>query len=198
MNYPKSIQNLIHEFSQLPTVGPKTAERYVFYLLQQNNSYLENFAQVLSNLKKNIKVCAKCFAVSENGNCEICLDKNRIQNTVCVVTNTRDLIAIESIKQYDGLYHVLGGLINTIRGIGPEKLSIKELENRIDNNGIEEIILGLSPTIEGETTAMYIAKIFKNKNIKITKLARGLASGSDLEYADQFTLFNALKNRTSL
>lgn len=200
MKYPHAIENLINEFTKLPTVGPKTAERYVFYLLKKNPEELEILGNLISNLKKNLSVCKNCFSISTGSPCEICLNQNRDHDLLCIVSRTQDLYSIESTKEFNGYYHVLGGEINTIERIGPEKLTINQLINKIKKQNIKEIILALSPTIEGETTSMYITKIIKEyfKNTKVTRIARGLPMGSDLEYADEITLSNALKFRNEL
>ncbi|MDD4333187.1 MAG: recombination mediator RecR [Patescibacteria group bacterium] len=198
MRYPQSIQNLIDEFSQLPTVGPKTAERYVFYLLKQNPEKLQQFAQAIAELKEKITICQSCLAVADTNPCPICADGKRDKKIICVVAKTRDLITIEDTKQYNGLYFILGGLINALADSGPDNLNVKKLVEKIKNNGVEEIILALNPTVEGETTAMYLTKLLKPLNVKITRLAKGLPMGADLEYADEITLSNALKYRTDL
>lgn len=195
MKYPKSIQNLIDTFCKLPSVGPKTAERYVFYLLKQNPEELQKFAQTIAELKEKIIICKKCLAVAETNPCSICSDKKRNNMILCVVANTRDMLAIESTGQYNGLYHVLGGTINVIEDITPEKLQIKELIIKLKNGIFKEIILALNPNLEGETTALYLSKIIKPYKIKITRLAKGLPMGSDLEYADEITLSNSIKYR---
>ncbi len=198
MKFPKSIQNLINHFSQLPTVGPKTAERYVFYLLKQSPEELQKFAQSIAELKEKTTVCQICFAISEADPCLICADQKRNRSIICVVADTRDMLTIEATKQYNGLYHILGGTINAIEDIKPEQLNIKQLIDRIKQNGIKEIILALNPDLEGEITAMYLAKLLKPCKIKITRLAKGLPMGADLEYADEITLANALKYRNEL
>lgn len=201
MNYPKSIQDLIDYFSKLPSVGPKTAERFVFYLLKQPQSFLDEFAAVVSGLKKNIIICGQCLGVSGSNPCSICADKNRNKKTICVVANTRDMISVENTKQYGGVYHILGGVINAIEGVKPEHLTFKKLLEKIKNNKAEEIILALNPDIEGETTSLYLAKILsplKKNGLKITRIARGLPMGSDLEYADSMTISNALKYRNEV
>ncbi len=198
MKYPQAIQNLIDELSKLPAVGPKTAERYVFSLLKRSNQELNSFAKSIAELKSNIIVCQECNAVSESNPCEICSDTKRSKEVICVVANTRDMIAIESTKQFNGQYHVLGGVLNTIEGITPEQLKIKSLEAKIKKNQVKEIILALNPNIEGETTSLFLTKIIKPYNIKISRLAKGLSTGSDLEYADEMTLSNALKYRNQL
>jgi len=208
MKYPLSIQNLINHFSCLPTVGPKTAERYVFYLLKKNSEDLKRFSLALSELKEKTTICKNCFAISESNPCNICSDERRNKSVICVVADTRDMISIESTEKYNGLYHILGGVINVINNITPENLNINQLLNRIKNNNIEEIILALNPDLEGETTSMYLTKLLsaqggsalggKFKNIKITRLAKGLPTGANLEYADEMTLANALKYRNEL
>lgn len=197
MRYPHSIENLINKLSLLPSVGPKTAERYVFYLLNQNEEKLNELAQVIKELKQKTTVCQSCLAAAESNPCSICSDSNRNSELLCVVENLQDLVAIESTGQYRGKYFILGGLINTIYGIGPEKLNIEKLVKIIQEKKIEELILALNFTLEGETTILYLNKILKNK-IKITRLAKGLPAGSDLEYADQTTLANAFKYRNEL
>ncbi len=205
MKYPKSIENLISMLTHLPSVGPKTAERYIFYLLQQNDDELQKFAQAIAELKEKTVVCKICHAVSDSSPCEICSSQKRNKSILCIVANTRDLIAMENTKEYNGLYHILGGNIDPIKGIGPEKLNIKSLFKKIrsaPNNNIKEIIIALNPTIEGETTAMYLTKELRNtkypKSIKISRLAKGLPSGFNIEYADELTLSNALKYRNKI
>lgn len=195
MKYPKSIQNLITELSQLPTVGPKTAERYVFYLLKQSSSDLKKFAQAIAELKDNIIICKNCHAVAETDPCEICSDLKRDASLICVVANTRDMLAIEATNTFFGQYHVLGGVLNTIEGNGPDKLKINSLVAKIKQKSVKEVILALNSNIEGETTSMYITKLLKPYGVKISRLAKGLSTGSDLEYADEMTLSNALKYR---
>lgn len=198
MKYPKPIQDLVSIFQNIPTVGPKTAERYVFYLLKQPSGKLQEFAECLSKLKKNIIICSKCLAISEINPCPICSDKNRNIHILCITANAKDMLTIEETKQYNGQYHVLGGLIDVINNIKPENLNIKQLLTRIQKNNFSEIILALNPTIEGETTCMYLSKLLKNTNIKITRLAKGLPSGANIEYADGMTLSSAFKHRTNL
>lgn len=197
MKYPKAIQNLIEQFSNLPSVGPKTAERYVFYLLKQSQEKLQNLAKTISELKENITICEKCLMISETKICPICQDQNRRPDVLCIVSNTQDLLNIESTRQYEGKYFVLGGLINTIEDIGPNSLPIDKLIKIIKENKVQEIILALNFTLEGETTALYLNKILKD-HLKITRLAKGLPAGSDLEYADELTLGSALKYRNEI
>lgn len=198
-HYPKSIESLIKQFSQLPSVGRKTAERYVFYLLKQKPEQIKLFSRYLNELPDSYKVCQKCLALSEENPCSICSDKNRQDNIICIVSNFQDLLAIENTKKYNGKYFILGGLINPVDDIGPEKLNIKllvkEINQKLKSQNNIEIILALSPTMEGETTSLYLQKILNNAKIKITKLARGLSTGISLEYADENTLANALNFR---
>jgi len=198
MKFPLAIQNLINQFSKLPTVGPKTAERYVFYLLKQPAEELQKFAQFIAELKEKTTVCSDCLAISETDPCFVCGDKERNKEIICVVASTQDMLTIEATHQYQGLYHILGGTINTINDIRPEHLKIKPLIERMEKKQVKEIILALNPDLEGETTALYLVKLIKPLNLKITRLARGLPSGADLEYADEITLANALKYRNEL
>ncbi len=197
MKYPQAIQNLIDRLSFLPSVGPKTAERYVFYLLNQSEERLNDLALAIKELKQKTTLCKICYTVSSSSPCPLCLDPERNKQSLCIVENTQDLVAIESTKQYNGRYFVLGGLINTISGVGPEDLNIEKLIKLIQSEQIQEIILALNFTLEGETTSMYLNKLLKNK-IKITRLAKGLPAGSDLEYADETTLASALKYRSEI
>ena len=197
MIYPRALQNLISQLSQLPSVGPKTAERYAFYLLRQNDEKLSELSKTIGSLKENITVCNNCLAIAESTPCAICADTKRDEKQICVVENIQDLIAIEEINQYQGKYFVLGGLISMIDKIGPEKLNIKQLINIVNKGKAKEMILALNFTLEGETTSLYLHKTFKNK-LKITRLAKGLPAGSDLKYADQTSLKNALKFRSEV
>ncbi len=198
MKYPKPIQNLINYFSNLPTVGPKTAERYVFYLLKQTPETLQEFAQYLAELKEKITICNSCLAISESNPCSICVDQKRDKDTLCIVSDSRDMLVIENTNQYNGLYFILGGEINTIEGVKPENLNIKKLVNKLKKEKYSEIILALSPTLEGETTAMYLNKLLKPLKIKVSRIARGLPAGSNIEYADETTITNAFKYRNEL
>jgi recombination protein RecR len=198
MKYPSSIQNLINFFSKLPTVGPKTAERYVFYLLKMQAEEIQAFAQAIAELKEKTLICKNCLAVSDTDPCQICSDPKRNQKKICVISNSRDMISIESTGEFDGIYHVLGGVIDAIKGIKPEDLNVSRLVKKAEKNQAEEILLALNPNLEGETTSLYLSKILKKQNVKITRLAKGLPMGSDLEYADELTLANALKYRNEI
>jgi recombination protein RecR len=196
---PKSIQNLINEFSKLPGIGPKTASRLTFYLLKQPGVDVETFAQALSNLQKNLIYCAICHNMAESDPCRICSDNKRNQNLICVVEDPLDVVAMDQIANFDGVYHVLGGVISPLDGVGPENLKIQQLLSRLENKGQDkEIILATNPSLEGEATAMYIAKQLKQPkftHVKVTRIARGLPTGADLEYADEYTLSKALEGR---
>ncbi|MCU0680346.1 MAG: recombination mediator RecR [Planctomycetes bacterium] len=198
MRYPETIQKLIELLSELPSVGPKTAERYVLYLLRQPADKLKILSQTLGELKEKTLTCQRCFMLSDQTTCPICADQKRQITTLCLVASSQDIINLENTKQYNGLYFVLGGLINTIENITPEDINIKLLLKRIQQDKIEEIILALNPNLEGETTTLYLIKILKQYNIKVTRLARGLPSGSNLEYVDEMTLANALKYRNEM
>jgi recombination protein RecR len=196
MRFPSAIQNLIDDLSELPTVGPKTAQRYAFYLLKQPKEFLAKISADILNLKKNLKICSSCLAVAETDPCPICVDKTRDITMLCIIATQPEMLAIETTKKYNGLYFLLGRNLRPQTGVSVEKTNIAKLEARLRQGKIKEIILALSPTLEGETTSMYLAKILKPFNIKITRLARGLPMGSDIEYADEITLNNALKNRS--
>jgi len=196
---PKSIQNLINQFSKLPGVGPKTAQRLTFYLLKQPSIDIELFAKAVSELQKNIIYCDVCFNMAETNPCKICGDRMRNQNLICVVEDPMDVVAMDQISNFSGTYHVLGGVISPLEGVSAENLKIKELLERVqDATQAKEIILATNPSLEGEATAMYISKLLKNPNyshVKVTRIGRGLPMGADLEYADEFTLSKALEGR---
>lgn len=200
MKYPKGIEKLINFFSQLPAVGPKTAERYVFYLLNKTPEELKEFGLAVASLKNGITVCPNCLTTIENQICPVCSDLKRETTALCVVADSRDMAAIESTRSFKGYYHVLGGEINAIEGITPSTLNIKPLLEKIKSGKIKEVILGLNPTLEGETTAMYLSKLIKTNfpSVKVTRLARGLPMGADIEYADEMTLSNSLKYRNEV
>ncbi len=193
--YPKSFKKLIDNFAALPSVGPKMAERLVLFLFKQDTAKLADFARNLEDFKKNLRHCKKCWNISEEEYCAICNDPGRDQRTICVVEDTLDIFAIEKTKKYLGVYHVLGGVLNPTKTLGSENLHLKDLENRIGKEKITEVILAMNPTTEGDATTLYIARILKDKGIKITRLARGLATGADIEHADELTLSSAILNR---
>jgi len=195
--FPPTIQNLIDELKHLPGVGPKTAERFAFYLLKNKNT-AENLARAVDNAKTKMTTCAECGTFSEKSPCYICSNPKRNRATICLVAETNDLAVIENTSEYDGLYHVIGGTLNPPEKITIEKDTLAKLEQRVKKNGVKEIILALNPDLDGETTILYLTKFLKPLKVKITRLARGLPMGGNLEYADEVTLSNALKNRTEL
>lgn len=195
MRFPRAIANLIDLFCELPSVGPKTAERYVFQLLKSSPEKLNKLADAIYNLKKQTTVCQNCLSISEENPCLICANTNRQNNSLCIIENTQDMLSLEATRQYKGVYFVLGGLINTIEEIKPEQLNIEKLLRKIKNEKFNEIIIALNFTLEGETTALYLEKVLKPYNIAISRLAKGLPAGSDLEYADENTLATALNYR---
>ncbi len=198
MKIPQAIQNLIESFERLPGIGQKTAARLTFYLLNNPQEELDSFGENIRSLKKNTVLCRRCFNISEVNPCPVCQDSLRDESIVCVVEDVLDLIAIEKTGKFKGLYHVLGGLIDPLNNIGPEEIRIGELIQRFPKEkAVKELILAMNPTMEGEATAMYLAKEIRNQgvNVKITRIARGLPTGSDLEYADELTLQKALEGR---
>ena len=194
--YPKDFEKLIESFEKLPGVGNKTAQRYAFKLLEAEKENIDEYINVLKNIS-NIKKCKTCGFLSEDIECPICKDRTRDETTIMIVEGPQDLVAIENTGMYKGKYHVLGGLISSSKGIFPEDLKLEKLTDRIDLN-IKEIILALSPTMDGEMTSLYIDKLLKEKDVKVTRLANGLPMGSSLDYADELTLTKALTNRTSV
>lgn len=203
---PKSIRNLIGVFERLPGIGPKSASRLVFYLLNTPESYVAQMAQALLAIKKEVKICKKCFSVCEGEICSICEDPERNKNTICVVERAIDVMAIENIGGYKGVYHVLGGVVNPLEHVSPDDLKIDELIQRLNDqfqisNDQIEIILATNPTMEGEATALYIKKKIDNlgkDNIKMSRIGSGLPMGADLEYADLATLSRAMDGRREI
>lgn len=198
MIFPKSIASLIEHFQKFPSVGPKSAQRMAFYLLRMPKSEVEKFAQSMLDAKENTKTCEICFNLSSTSPCEICTSPQRDKSTICVVAETKDLIAIEKTNEYKGLYHVLQGLISPMDGIGADDIRIKELLNRLTDENVKEVILALSPSVEGEATSLYLNKLIKPFGIKISRIAFGLPVGADLEYADEITIAKAIEGRREL
>ncbi len=198
MNFSsKLISDAVDAFSQLPGIGKKSALRMVLHLLKQEENHVHNFADRIRDMRLNIQFCKECFNVSDAELCEICSRTTRRATSICVVESIREVIAIESTQQYNGLYHVLGGLISPLDGVGPDQLKIKELCERIEKHKTEELIVALSPTLEGDTTTYYISKLV-DQHVKITTLSRGVAFGGELEYADEMTLAKSLENRVPI
>lgn len=196
--FPASIQKLIEQFQRLPGVGPKTAERLVFFVLRQPKSFLSEFADALQHVHDAVTHCSVCHTISEKDPCTICADTTRDATSLCVVEDAHDLAAIESTNEFHGKYHVLNGLLSPIHGITPDKLTIDSLVAKVQKEPIKEIILGLNPDPEGEATINYIYNLLNPLGIKITRLAKGLPMGSDIEYADEITLTNSLTNRREI
>lgn len=198
MIYPKSVATLIEYFQKFPSIGPKSAQRMAFYLLRMPITEVEKFSQAMLDAKHNIKNCEICFNISTTTPCEICASTTRDRSTICVVAETKDLIAIEKTNEYKGLYHVLQGLISPMDSIGADDIRIKELLSRLVNDEVKEVILALSPSVEGEATSLYLTKLIKPFNIKVSRIAFGLPIGSDLEYADEITLARAIEGRREI
>lgn len=198
MEYTKPLAKLIECFQKLPSIGPKTATRLALHVLKMPLGEVEKFAQSLVEAKTKITYCENCFNISVSSPCEICTDHTRNQNTICVVAESKDLMAIEKTNEYHGLYHVLQGLISPIDGIGVDDIRVKELLYRVTNNDIKEVILALNPSVEGEATSLYLNKLLQPFHIKITRIAFGLPMGSELEYADEMTLARAIEGRVEL
>lgn len=194
--YPKTLVNLIEAFKLLPGVGQKTAERYALVMLDQDQIHVDGFANALTQAKENIKECPVCHNLTDFDICSICTDPQRDQSIICVVSNVKEVFSIEKMNQYNGLYHVLGGVISTQKGILPDQLNIEDLLRRVEN-GVEEVIIGLNATVEGEMTALYLAKKLEFK-CKITRLAFGLPIGGHLDYADDMTLLKAFEGRNEI
>ena len=194
----KLLQTAVEEFSRLPGIGRKTALRLVLHLLKQDGESVSRFSEAIQQLHNEVVYCSECHNISDRSLCEICSSPRRDHSTICIVEDLRDVIAIENTGQYHGLYHVLGGIISPIDGIGPDDLSIAALEKRLSNKQeVKEVILALSTTMEGDTTNFYIYKRLKDINIKISVIARGIAIGDELEYADEITLGRSIIHRTN-
>ncbi len=189
------LENAVNQFAKLPGIGKKTALRLVLHLIKQDASEVANFSEALSLMKEEIKFCSRCHNISDADLCNICSNQSRKQEILCVVENIRDVIAIESTQQFNGVYHVLGGIISPLDGIGPDQLTIDSLLKRIENENITEIIFALNANIQGDTTIYYIGKKLKAFSVKITTIARGIAFGGELEYADEMTLAKSISNR---
>lgn len=189
------LENAVNEFAKLPGIGKKTALRLVLHLLKQNTPEVQHFSEVIARMRSEIKFCQRCFNVADADICSICANSMRKQEIICVVENIRDVIAIESTQQYNGTYHILGGVISPLDGIGPDQLNIESLLNRIRKENTEELIFALNPTIQGDTTIYYIQKKLQPLSLRITTIARGIAFGGELEYADEMTLARSLQNR---
>lgn len=198
MIYPKSIATLIEHFQKFPSVGPKSAQRMAFYMLRMPDSEVQKFAQAIIEAKRNTRTCEICFNLSSTSPCEICTDPKRDRSIICIVAETKDLIAIEKTNEFIGLYHVLQGLISPMDGIGADDIRIKELLSRLTSEEVKEVILALPPSVEGEATSLYLTKLIKPFGITISRIAFGLPVGADLEYADEITIAKAIEGRREI
>lgn len=190
------IERLTEYFRSLPGVGKKTAQRYAFYIIENGRDKAENFAKAIMDVKDNVKLCRECGNYTSTEVCPICQTRN--QKLICVVQQPKDILAMEKVKNFDGVYHVLFGCINPLENKGPNDIKIKELLARVNKNGVQEVIMATNPDVEGEATSMYIAKLLKPLGVKVTRLAQGITIGSDIEFADEVTLEKALRSRQEL
>ena len=197
ITFTKPLAKLIEHFERFPGIGPRTAQRLALYILKQPEKNIKDFSNALLEAHNNVGNCKKCFNLTSDEICEICLNPERNQKIICVVAETRDLIALERAREFKGIYHVIGGLISPMDSIGPELLEIKSLVERVSRSNVDEIILALTPSVEGDTTSLYIGKLL-TPFTKVTRIAYGLPMGSDLEYVDEVTLSRALEGRTNV
>ncbi|CCY46179.1 recombination protein RecR [Firmicutes bacterium CAG:822] len=198
MNYPKTILNLIECFKKYPGIGEKTAERLALASINMDSDIVDLFSKSLKDGKTKIKKCSRCGSLTEDDLCQICTDKSRDTSTLCVVEECKNVILFEKIGSYKGIYHVLGGLISPLEGINPEDIHIDKLIDRIKNENIKEVILAIKPSVEGETTALYIRKMLEGTDVKISKIAHGIPMGADIDYIDPLTLEMAIEDRTTI
>lgn len=196
--YPRPLTKLINELSKLPGIGSKTAQRLAFHIIGLDEKDAQKLAYSILDAKKELKYCPICGNLTDGDCCGICSDSSRRQDVICVVESPRDVMAIERIKEFDGLYHVLNGVISPMDGIGPEDINLKSLIRRLQKSDVKELIIATNPNIEGEATAMYIARLIKPAGIKVTRIAHGIPVGGDLEYADEVTLLKAVEGRREL
>jgi recombination protein RecR len=189
------MEQLIREFSKLPGIGRKTAQRLAFWILKRDPKEVNELADAIRDAREKVRACSICFNITESDPCEICRSERRDRSLICVVEEANDLMALEKTGQYRGLYHVLGGALSPLDGIGPEQLHVKELIERLRSDEVKEVIIATNPNVEGEATAAFLAKLIKPIGVKVTRIARGLPVGSDLEYADDTTLGQAISNR---
>ena len=198
MEKPKSLTRVQESLSKLPSVGKKSAERMAFAMLEMEEDDLNEFAEAIKDLKTKIHSCPICGNITEEDKCEICSDESRDRSTLMVVSSSKDIIAFENAEEYQGLYHVLGGTISISKGKGIEDLNIQSLLDRVEQGEIKEVIIATNPTVDGETTALYLAKLLENKNVNVTRLAYGLPMGGNLDYADALTLAKAIEGRRKI
>ncbi|MBO1702159.1 recombination mediator RecR [Eubacterium callanderi] len=196
--YPKAIERLVSELGKLPGIGEKTAQRLAFHLIDAPAEEIEGLSNALLNVKDKIRLCPECFSITDGDRCDVCADPNRNRKVICVVQSTKDIFAIEKTREYNGLYHVLHGVISPLEGIGPQDIKAKELLLRIGENDIEEVIMATNPTPEGEATAMYLGNLISPLGVKVTRLAKGIPIGADVEYIDEITLIKAFEGRNTI
>lgn len=197
-NYPRALGRLIEELEKMPGVGPKTAQRLAFFVLSRSPEEAADLASAITEVKEKIRRCRQCFNFSENELCDICADPRREKSEICVVAEARDLYALERSGEYRGLYHVLGGVLSPIEGIGPDNLAIRPLLERLRSGEVKEVILATNPVVEGDATAAYIAGLIKPLNVRVSRIALGLPVGGDIDYADEITVSRALQGRTEM
>lgn len=197
MNYPQAFQDLVDCFKRLPGIGGKSAERLVYHILSMDKKYVDEFAEALATIQDKIHYCKKCGHICENEYCDICLEPDRDQSTICIVEDPKDVFAMEKVKEYRGLYHVLHGSVSIMEGKTIEDLNIASLFDRLDDN-VKEVIIATNPTRDGETTALYLAKLLAKKNINTSRIANGLPIGSNIDYADELTLLKSLEGRKKI
>jgi len=190
-----SIEKLVEEFSKFPGIGKKTAQRMAFFVLKERKEEAEALSQAIKDVKDKVRYCSVCFNITEEDPCSVCKDEKRDRSMICVAEEANDVVALEKTDQYKGLYHVLGGVLSPLDGVGPDDLKVKELLLRLKGKQVKEVIIATNPSTEGEATAVYLSRLIKPLGIKVTRIARGLPAGGDLEYADQTTLANALEGR---
>lgn len=196
--YPKPLAKLINELSKLPGIGSKSAQRLAFHILSLEDGEADRLAEAITTAKREMRYCSVCGNLTDEDPCAICSDSSRREDVICVVESPRDVMAMERIKEFNGLYHVLHGVISPMEGIGPEDINLKTLIQRLQVNDVKELIIATNPNIEGEATAMYIARLIKPAGIKVTRIAHGIPVGGDLEYADEVTLLKSLEGRREL
>ena len=198
MKYSDSIAKLIDEFKRLPGIGQKTAERLVFFLLKEQKDAVRGLSEAILNLKDKVQSCSKCNSITENDPCNVCSNPKREQKIICVVEEPHDLYAIERMGEYHGIFYVLMGSISPLEGVGPEEIQINRLVERVKKDGIQEVILATNPNMEGDATAIFIYKTLKSLGVKVTRIARGLPVGSNLEYADEVTILRSFEGRMEM
>jgi recombination protein RecR len=198
MHYAKPLAKLVGELEKLPGIGPKSAQRLAFHILRTSEEEAKRLSEAIADVKANITLCTVCFNFTDKEICDICRDPKRDKSLLCVVAEPRDLVAMEKTNEFRGLYHVLGGVISPMDGIGPDMLKVRELTSRIGRDEVKGVVLATNPTIEGDTTAMYLAGLLKPFGVKVTRIAHGMPVGGDLDYADQATLIQALEWRREM